>query len=386
MLTLALAGAARADQWDAFNATLSYTWLRDDNLFRLNDRSSVPSPSDSIYVLGFVGTFDKTISRQRLHVEATVQDARYQQHSYLNNQPYNVGGSWFWVLGNSLSGELHHLSTRNISSFETYQNVLRNVYTTRTDSASIRLRVHPDWFVEGSGQTYRSRQSLYTTSDVDVRETRLSVIHQRPSGDQVQVRAIRREGDYPNHGGGTDYGFVEHQLDAVLTLVLTGSSTVNASFGRLRRTNPYAPERDFSGQVGKLAWNWLPTGKLSLTASYERTLGAKEDLLSSFALTDTLHLAATWFATAKLQFQAALDRWRSDFRGDPGIVAPGLAPPRQDDGRSYSLGASYQVTRGVLASVQFAASRRDTAHPDFFYYAGIPYRDRTLWFSVQWSF
>ena len=387
LLALAVAGTASADQWDAFNATVSYAWLHDDNLFRLSDGVSVTTPrSDNIYTLGFVGTFDQTISRQKLHADVTLQDSRYQNHSFLNNQPYTVGGAWLWELGNSLSGQLRHLSTRNISSFENLQTIVRNVYTTRTDSASIRLRVHPDWFVEAFVQDYAATQSYYSTWDVDVRETRLSVLHQRPNGDQIEVRASRRLGSYPNHGNGIDYQFEEQQLDAVLTMVLTGASSVNASFGRLRRTNPNAPERDFTGQIGRLAWIWLPTGRLSLTASIERSLGAKEDLLSSFALTDTLHLGATWAATEKIQLQASLDRWRSDFRGDPGVIPPGLAPQRQDNGRSFSLGASYQILRSLQASAQLSSIRRDTAHPDFPYYSGIPFSDRTLWLSLKWSF
>jgi hypothetical protein len=378
------AASARADQWDAFNATVSYSWLRDDNLFRLSDGATINSSrSDNIYTLGFVGTFDKTISRQKLHAEVTLQDNRYQEHSFLNNQPYNVGGSWFWELGNNLSGQLRHLSTRNISSFETYQAVLRDIYTTRTNTASVRYRVHPDWFVEAAAQAYDSNHSALTTSDVNVRETRLSALHIRPNGDQVEVRAIRREGDYPNQGGGINYKFEERQLDAVLTMVLTGASSVNASFGRLQRRNPYAPERDFSGQVGRLAWNWLPTGKLSLTASFERSLGAKEDVVSNFALTDTLHFGAIWAATEKIQLQFNADRWYSDFRG---VALPSWVPQRKDDGRTLSIGVSYQVIRNLTASMQLTSSRRDTAHPDFFYYAGVPFRDKTLWLSVQWSF
>jgi exopolysaccharide biosynthesis operon protein EpsL len=373
---------ARADQWDAFNATVSYSWLRDDNLFRLSDDAPVQSPprSDNIHTLGFVGTFDKTISRQKLHAEVNLQDNRYDNHSFLNNQPYSAAGSWLWQFGNNLSGQLRHLSTRNISSFESYQTVLRDIYTTRTNAASIRYRVHPDWFVEAAAQNYDATHSALTTSDVNVREARMSLLHIRPNGDQIQLRGIRRHGDYPNHGSGTNYEFDEEQLDAVVTMVLTGASSVTASFGRLERRNPYAPQRDFSGQIGRLAWNWLPTGKLSLTASIERTLGAKDDILSTFALTDTLNLGATWALTDKMQLQFGYSRWRSNFRGDPGILPPDLYPQRKDDGRTLSLGLSYQLIRNLRASMQLASSRRDSN------YATIPFRDNTLWLSVQWSF
>jgi exopolysaccharide biosynthesis operon protein EpsL len=383
LLCAVAAASARADQWDAFNATVSYSWLRDDNLFRLSDGAPISSSrSDNIYTLGFVGSFDKTVSRQKLHADVNLQDNRYQEHSFLNNQPYSAAGSWLWELGNSLSGQLRHLSTRNISSFENYQQVLRNIYATRTDSASVRYRVHPDWFVEGFAQTYSATQSLLTWSNVNVRENRLSLLHLRPNGDQIQLRWARRSGEYPNRGSGINYEFEERQLDAVLSMVLTGASSVNASFGRLQRRNPYAPERDFSGQIGRLAWNWLPTGKLSLTASFERSLGAKEDVVSTFALTDTLRLGATWAATDKIQLQFNVDRWRSDFRG---VALPSWVPQRKDDGHTLSLGVSYQVLSKLLASMQLTSSRRDTANSDFFYYSGIPFRDKTLWLSLQWS-
>jgi hypothetical protein len=375
--------SARADQTDAFNATISDSWLHDDNLFRLSDGVTIPSSrSDNIHTLGFVGTFDKTISLQKLHAQVSIQDSHYESHSFLNNQPYSANLSWFWALGHNFTGQLSHSGTRNISSFETLQREVKDVYTTGTDSASIRYRVHPDWFVGAATQIYNATHSLssYSTSNVDVRENRVVLEHIRPNGDEFQLRWIRRDGDYPNHVGGINYAFEERQLDAVVTMAFTGASSVTGSFGRLQRRNPYMPERDYSGQIGRLAWNWLPTGKLSLTASIERSLGAKEDILSTFALTDTLHLGATWAATEKIQLQAGLDRWRSDFRGDPGIVPAGIIPQRKDDGSTLNLGASYELIRNLIASMQLTWSRRDSN------YSGIQFRDETAWLNLQFNF
>jgi hypothetical protein len=258
--------------------------------------------------------------------------------------------------------------------------VVRNVYATRTNAASVRYRVHPDWFVEGAIQDYGATQSYYTNSNVNVREERAVLVHVRPNGDQFQLRWISRRGDYPNQTGGINYQYEEHQLDALMTMVLSGASSVTGSFGRLNRSNPYRPERDFTGQIGRLAWNWLPTGKLSLNASIERSLGAKEDMVSTFALTDTLSVGATWAATEKIQFQFGLSSWRSDFRSDPGVVPPGwLVRRRKDDGNTISLGASYQIMRNVVTSLQFVSSRRDSNYPR------IPFRDETLWLNANWS-
>lgn len=396
LCTLA-ATAARADAADTFNVTASYSLLHDDNLFRLSPDAAIDSHYapryDTVHTLGIIGSIDKTISRQQLHADLTVQDNRYVEHRFLNNQPYSGTVAWAWQLGENLSGLLKHANTRNISSFENYQSVMKDIYRTRTDSASARYRVHPDWFVEGFAQSYTSSHSLLLTSDVDVRETRLSIMNLRPSGDQAQVRLIRREGNYPNQGGGVDYQYDERQLDAMVTLVLTGASSVTGSFGHLQRSNPYAPERDFSGQIGRLTWNWMPTGKLAMIASVERSLGAKEDITSTFALTDTLHLAAIWGVTEKMQAQVSVDRWRSDYRG---VNLPAWIPQRRDDGRTFGAGVNYQVNRNLVAAAKWTYSRRDTAHPDFalyyfgvvpyYLYAGIPYRDNMVWFSLQYTF
>lgn len=382
-----LAGTAFADAADAFNVAVSYSWLHDNNIYRLADDVDIGSPrSDTVRTLGVSLIFDKAISRQRFHAEANLQDARYQEHKLLDNRPYDTSLSWYWVLGNNLSGTLRQMNTRNMSSFENYQQTLKNIYTTHTSLATVRLQVHPDWFVEGSVQDYRAKQSYYTTSNVEVRETKTGILHRRPNGDEFRLRWTYRDGEYPNQVHATSYDFRESQFDALMTMVFTGASSVEASFGHLRRHSPFRPARDYSGQVGRLAWNWMPTGKLSLTTAIERKIGPKDDLLSTFALTDTVSLSAVWAVSGKVQFMANASKWRSDFRGDPGIVVPGAAPRRQDDGSTLSLGVSYEVMRNLLASLQVSSSRRDTAHSDFWYYSRIPFRDRTVWASIRWTF
>lgn len=391
------APGAYADSADAFNVTLSYSLTHDDNLFRISSSDELDplyKPKyDTVHVLGVRGSIDKFVSRQAFHADVSIQDSRYEEHHFLNNRPYNAGVAWLWQLGDNLSGVLKHTNTRNISSFENYQSVMKDVYRTRTDSASARYRFHPDWFVEGFVQRYSATHSLLATSDVDVRESRVAIITQRPSGDEIQVRAIYRHGTYPNQAGSVDYRYDERQVDALVTLVLSGSSSVTGSFGHLRRRNPQAPERDFSGQIGRLTWDWLPTGKLSLMASLERSLGAKQDISSTFALTDTLKLGATWAATDKVTVQLGADFWRSKFRGGD---LPTWVPRREDNGRTLSAGASYQINRNLLAAVQWTYSRRDTAHSNFvayyygvvpyYPYASIPYRDNTVWFSLKYTF
>jgi len=381
---------AHADAADVFNATVSYSVLYDDNLFRVSSGTTLSSrytpKYDTVHTLGVTGSIDKTLSRQKLHADITVRDNRYQEHHFLDNRPYNASASWLWQLGDTLDGVLKHANTRSISSFENYQSFMKDVYRTRTDSASARYRFHPDWYVEGFAKSYSATHSQLTTSDVDIHETRLSVTTQRPSGDRAQVRLIRREGTYPNHGGGVDYKYSERQVDASMRLVLSGASSVSGSFGHLQRHNPSAPDRDFSGQIASLAWDWLATAKLSLTASYERSLGVNEDILSTYALTDTLHLGATWAATDKITLQAGIDRWRSDYRGN--FELPSWLPRRHDNGRRLSFGANYQIMRNLVASAQLTSSRRDSNYADLGipYYSGQPYRDKTAWLSVQYSF
>jgi hypothetical protein len=375
---------AVADSGDVFNATVSYSWLRDNNIFRLSDGAAIGSSrSDTVHTLGVAATFDKTISRQRFRAEASLQDNRYDEHSNLNNQPYSGSLSWFWVLGNRLSGKLMQMNTRNIASFETYQQDLKDIYTTRASRASARYQVHPDWFVEGVVQDYEAKHSAFPTSTVDIRETQQILLHRRPNGDEFQLRAIQRDGSYPNHAAGVNYAFDEQQIDAVMTMVFTGASSVDASFGHLRRRNPYRPARDFSGQVWRLAWNWMPTGKLALTSALERRLGPKDDVLSTFALTDTLSLSGVWVVTDKVRAQAMASWWRSDFRGDPGLLPSVITdslPRRRDDGRNFSLGLSYQILRGLEAALQFGWARRDSN------YSGIPFSDRTIFASLRWTF
>jgi hypothetical protein len=93
---------------------------------------------------------------------------------------------------------------------------------------------------------------------------------------------------------------------------------------------------------------------MSLPASPQRSLGARKDIVSSFALTDVPHLNALWAATDKIQFQFDLDRSRSDFRGYPGCLPSAYVAQRKDNGSTPSLGSSYQLT--LMAPMDHPAS------------------------------
>ena len=143
---------------------------------------------------------------QRLHAEINLRDARYDVLGFLNNQPYNFNGSWNWVAGHDLSGQIAHSASRSASNYSGVQAQVRSIYTSWQDSASLRYQIHPDWFVETVTSTSRSEQSLFSESNLRLTQSEAAVLYLAPSGSQAALRWSQRQGDYPNRQAGPEIG------------------------------------------------------------------------------------------------------------------------------------------------------------------------------------
>jgi len=148
----------------------------------------------------------------------------------------------------------------------------------------------------------------------------------------------------------------------------------------MRRRNDALTFRDFSGLSTDLTWVWAVTGKLTLTLSGSRVMGAAGDVEFLTAVTKTLRLAPAWQATEKIKLEAALYRSVRDYFGQGLQLASGGPVPvaaHIDTILGGSLTATWAMERWLTLSADLRSERRDSN------LANWAYSDRVAGISVR---
>jgi exopolysaccharide biosynthesis operon protein EpsL len=367
----ACGSAAQADAGDVFNVSVSQTLIHDDNLFRLpagvnpSTGGGSTSRADIISQTGVRLMADKPVGRQVLHAAIGITNVRYDRHRQLDGELTNHAASWDWVLGNLWTGTFSWSSVQTIPGFSDYRAPVRDIVTTDAATARAVLRFHPDWrLLVGAGSTRAAHSASVNAvgdSRVDSAETGLRYVP--GTGKEFGLRARYAEASYPNRqqvlASLIDNGYREDGLDFDTVWRFSGASQLQGALGRTRRSHNDVPGRDFSGTTGRLNWSWQPTGQTSLGFGVRREVGAQDDLVATYTVTDAFTVSAGWQPTAKLSFSATGELKQRDQQGDPASVVSGV-PSRRDDDRIVSLGVGYAAMRDLRLNLSLREERRES--------------------------
>jgi hypothetical protein len=90
-----------------------------------------------------------------------------------------------------------------------------------------------------------------------------------------------------------------------------------------------------------------------------REVGAQDDLVATYTVTDAITVSAGWRPTAKLSFSATGELKQRDQQGDPASTVSGV-PSRRDDDRILSLGVDYAAMRDLRLNLSLREERRES--------------------------
>jgi len=391
VLLFLVSPGANADQADALNFFVGTSAVHDENIFRLSPGVSAQGifgsdqRSDNIYTTFIGGSLDKLIGRQRLKMDATLNNVRFEHFSQLNNNGGNLGASLYWTLTDDLTGSLDKSRTRAMPGYRDQRTPVKNMQTVDNEFFTADLRVQPSWHLEGvvnqisssnSAQVNQTTNSTMDAYSLGVRYTPLS-------GNYIGLKNTWSKGQYPNFqfvaGSLVDNGF--NQDDAALEAgwTLSGISKISAVLAHTERTHRNVPERNFSGWTGNFSWDWALTGKLFMVTRIRREIGAQNDLLASYALTEAYSLTPTWTPTAKTSLRLNFEQAKRKFLGDP-VAALNSLPKRNDTQKTLSLTATYQASQSLVLSLSATKETRDSN------YANYSYKDNILMANAQFNF
>ena len=157
---------AFADEGDAFNFFVGQTITYDDNLFRISD--SVDDKrlqdliggtrrSDTVSTTYAGATFDKLLSRQKLHADLSYNINRYSRFSALDYNGLRANANWGWQVGNYLKGILSYERNRKLIDFGSLipneRGSVRDINTYDRLYASADWWFHPAYSV-GAGYSH----------------------------------------------------------------------------------------------------------------------------------------------------------------------------------------------------------------------------------------
>ncbi|MCL2160393.1 MAG: outer membrane beta-barrel protein [Betaproteobacteria bacterium] len=387
------------DSRNPFTFTISESLYYSSNVYRLPDRiSNADAPkgkrSDSYSVTRVGIDFDTEHSRQAFHAGLSASQSLYRTHSSLNTTEWDGRLRWDWRMGNRLSGTIGYAHSGSAVNFE-------DVYTgsnpSELDGVTRQLGRfrfgadfwwHPNW-ATGVGfsdvrNDYRNNARPY--DKYNAQEASLNFTYRPSTGNRIVLSLLTERGQYSNRPKEEDLAPGETSMrdwkrhDARLSgqWQLTGVTQLSGYAGYTWRKYDLARNRDFNGATGKIEFRWVPTGKAIINLGWRREIGADQDTVSNFAVTQAWFLKPTWVVTSKIHLGASYEHQKRDYRGDPGFGS--VALPRDAKTQLYGVNLQYMPVPYGSIALGYQHQKRDTTKRDDDHSA------RTTWLSGSLTF
>ncbi len=400
---LLLSPAVRAEGQDPAKLTpfVEETLTTDDNVFRISkdvDPATVigsSSRADTYHTTAFGLNAEMPLSLQRFVANLTFNSTRYQRFSGLDSNGHDLRGSWLWQAGRVLHGELGYAETVSLASFaqllSTTPDQLRtpDQLTVRQEFINGTWMVTPYWRLRAAGDQLEQRNSAPATlfNDVTIDGVEAALSRVSKAGNSIGFSTRLERGKFPTAEPFTtplstmsiDNAYRQYAAGLTLDWTVTGISHLVARADQVSRRYDQLPQRNFTGQTGRLELTWTPTGKTTLTAIIQRDISPYEFTRSSLVLLKGFGLRPGWHVTPKIDLSADLEAVTRSYVADP-AQALGLTGQRDDRVRSVSALISYHPTLriGVQASLLHETRSSNAAFGD--------YAANVAWLNARFAF
>jgi len=367
---LVISGKAHAFFDDKLKLQMSENLGYDSNVFRI---------SGNVNPATFIGSTEKgdvirttklsldlnlSVSRQSFDIGYDLNQTRYNRFVDQDFDGHDEHANWLWQLGNRLSGQIGFNQSLALGSFVNLQARVTNpLQTTQTLANATYTGVR--WRVEtGITRTQQSSGNpALRVTDFDTVDPELSLVYVSPSNNTAGVSLRLEDGRYPNRdlipNNLLDDDYLQHSYGALFSWQVTGHSSLSGHVDRISKDYRDVPQQNFDGTTYVLNYNWVPTGHLAWSASYQRQLSAILSLTSNFALTKGISTQLAWTPTSKMKAGATFNFTVQDYLGAG--LQPGAFAPRTDITRSAGFNLSYAPLRDLAISLNFVHENRTSS-------------------------
>jgi exopolysaccharide biosynthesis operon protein EpsL len=381
---------AHAEEGDAFGLTVSQSFYRDSNLYRLPSGVDAPENkrSDTYSVTYLRGSFDKVYGRQGLHAHVAATHTAFHTHDDLDNTGGDAGLGWDWRLGDHWSGALGYNYSETFVPFEDAGGRDRLIRRLGRANGSINYWFHPDWAVGVGASSVRNtyKEDMRPDSEYEAVDWDVNVTYRPSTGNRLVFTLRGTDGRFPERTAREHDDLRKYdQRSARLSgeWQLTGATRLSGYIGYTQREYKYASNRDYNGMTGSLSLHWTPSAKAIVDISLRREIGADQDLVSNYAVTESATLAPTWIITDKVRVGASLKHLRRDYRGDPGYALGSYLPLRNDRTNTYGLNVQYLPVPAAALELGVQRTRRNATNKSVY---NRDYRAQSVWVSGSYRF
>ena len=330
-------------------------WAYDDNILRVPDDEAPfeGKRADSYRTTEAGIVYNKRISRQRVAVTAKVSKVKFNHFDQLDYDGRDLHGTWLWEVGNRFEGRAETLYLQTLAPYTDFRSDERNLRKQRRTLFDAGWKMHPSWKLRAGyaqdefdyellAQRYNSRTEKATEAEL---------LYTPKSGSSVGLVARKVKGRYPNRrpvtAGALADDFTQDELKARVYWRATGTTTLQALAGYVRREQPSFDEGKTSGFNGRVTAILTPRGKISYTAAAWREFAPIESTAVSYTLNKGASIGATWNATSKLQVDASAVYEKRDYNARRAFAG---ASDLNDALRTADVRATWQARRKVQIS------------------------------------
>ncbi|TLZ03495.1 MAG: hypothetical protein E6K39_14250, partial [Gammaproteobacteria bacterium] len=394
---LLLSPAVRAEGQDPAKLTpfVEETLTTDDNVFRISkdvDPATVigsSSRADTYHTTAFGLNAEMPLSLQRFVANLTFNSTRYQRFSRFDSDGHDLRGSWLWQAGRVLHGELGYADTVSLASFAQLLSPTLDRLQVRQEFVNGTWMITPYWRLRAAGDRLEQRNSAPATlfNDVTIDGVEAALSRVSKAGNSIGFSTRLERGKFPTAEPFTtplsttliDNAYRQYAASLTLDWTVTGISHLVARADQVSRRYDQLPQRNFTGQTGRIELTWTPTGKTTLTAIVQRDISPYEYTRSSLVLLKGFGLRPGWHVTPKIDLSADLEAVTRSYVADP-AQALGFTGQRDDRVRSMSALISYHpIARiGVQASLLHETRSSNAAFGD--------YAANVVWLNARFAF
>ena len=381
LLLACLAPTVQADADDTFNIYLAEGIQQDSNLFR----QSANEQSDSIQSTSATLAFAKSLAQQRFSLDASLIDYRYSKNDYLDYRATNYNGAWNWALTHRLTGVLSLSQTEAQTSFVDYSQgtplTHPIVRRTNVNHFGAEWQVMGGWrLLGGVTNNQQANSSTFTAQNsYELNTWEAGAKYIWPAGNYLQL--LRREGNgtYKDRvyvgldvvpapfNSQFDTGFSQTETEARLYVPLTGKSAIDGKLAHQSRQHDHFSQRDYSVNIGRVDYTWLPTGNLSVVSGLRREVAAYQTIISSYYLTDGFKVQPSWQISPKVILRLSYDWQRRKYEG---ALITGQ-PEWRDKLQSARVGVDWAPVRWATLSTAYQRDTRHSTRDNFDFNANI---------------
>ncbi|MDB5992614.1 MAG: hypothetical protein JWQ10_4017 [Herbaspirillum sp.] len=296
----------------------------DSNVLRLRDSAAANAMglgglSDTVRHAEFGLSLDTMISRQHLTANANVNQTNYDRFSELNHLDKNASVNWNWHTLEHIEGNVGASYSQGLTPFIDFHLLAPNIRSVAREYADASWLFDPSWRVRG-GLTHTklwydlaSQQAGNNTQN----QTELGLDYLASTGSTFGLQARHIRANFPvaeqDAGGAVLNGYSQNELKAKVDWLVTGKTRVHFLGGWVSRKQDQISARDFSGINTRLAADWSPTGKIDVSGSIYREIGAVDELSTIYSLNRGATLASIWKYSAKVNLIAQINYVKRDF-------------------------------------------------------------------------